>query len=112
MNPRNLDYRCPITGTASPKAQQLTRHLKARLQEYFTITILEENQALAFVRISLNQDPSQDTAPCSLETFYKKLSDFHIETVLEDKTLSFYLTDQHGFEDIDFVWGKIYTILV
>lgn len=107
MSRRNLDYTNPVTGTASAKAQQLTRHLKARLQEYFTITVIEENQEKAYLKITLEQ--------FTPEEFYDKLHYRGIETVLHpstDTSLCFYLTDLHRFEDIDYVWGKLYTILV
>lgn len=99
---RMTNYKEPYQNEGTERMAQLTRHLSARLNEFFAIHIQVADERQGIVKISIEN--------VSLEMVQKKLSAQGVETVLE-KELTFYLQDCHRFEDIDFVWGVFLGIL-
>lgn len=100
-----LHYTCPAPmEQCTAKVGKLTRHLKARLEEYFCTN-------------TVHCDPEQGMLQVTFEDFslsqvHQKLEIAEIYCQLHPSCITFYLQDSHSFEDIDAVWGRCYPILV
>lgn len=103
---RNLNYTLRASSTSeedSTKMAQLTRHMKARLEEYFCVSTVTCDQSQGFLQVSLKG--------FSCGEVVEKLEKHHIFMVAEEELLCCYLSPKHKFEDIDFVWGILLGIL-
>ena len=88
-----------------PRTARLTRHLKARLEDFGPggPKVEESDQQLGLVRAVF---PGQDTAQV-----LKKLESFGIQAGQEGEQAVFTLNPRVEFEQLDYVWGCLFQIL-
>lgn len=85
------------------KIAGLTRHLSARVGEFFCVT-WEAHEKAGVVSVVFD-----GFDPIALQ---KALSSREVTVAFEDPALVFHLNHRHSFEDIDFLWSILYSILV
>lgn len=104
MNP--FDFTTPAPEEEqSPRLAQLTRHLSARLGEFFALTITRADQKAGTLTIT-HQGGNQPQTKLANQL----ASHFQVLTV-EEEGITFHLRVRHQFEDIDRLWGCFFSLL-
>ncbi len=105
MNP--FDFSTPAPASHhSPRLAQLTRHLSARLGEFYALTITQADQTTGTLTIR-HQD-----GPKATQALGQNLaSHFQVITHSQGDGLTFYLQARHQFEDIDRLWGCFFGLM-
>ncbi len=88
-----------------PRTARLTRHLKARLEDFGPggPKVEESDQQLGLVRAVF---PGRDTAQV-----LKALEAFGVQAGQEGEQAVFALNPQVEFEQLDYVWGCLFQVL-
>lgn len=100
-----LDFKTP----APPEEQgdrlaHLSRHLKARLEEFFALSTTHFDQKAGSLSVKI-----QDA---DLENLVKALGEgYNVTLDHQGETLTFYLRQHHRFEEIDRLWGCFFGLL-
>ena len=96
---RTVQMDVPWTGEESPRLARLTRHWKARLEDFepggpqVLLADHERGQVLAAF-------PEHDT-----DRLRARLERRGVRARQEGETLRFFLTPEMPFEDLDYAWG-------
>lgn len=99
---RNFDFSQEAT-TPSPQIAQRTRHLRTRLSEYFCVEVIDCQEEKGILTLKF--------LGFMAETIKTQLSKVGV-TVKQQQHITFYVTEDHPFEDIDAVYGVFMGILL
>lgn len=107
MKERNLNYLLIEGGfspsTENPKVPRLTRHMKARLEEFFAVKTEGFYEDLGEIHISVEG--------MEILSLHLALLQQNVFTQIKEGKLCFQLQACHSFEDIDFLWSILLGIL-
>lgn len=104
---RYTDYRSAATMPQENPPQvveNLCLHLKARLEEFHCVKVAECNLSQGFLAVRF-----QGFAPESLASTLESKSGIFVDVA---ETIVFHLQNRHSFEDLDYVWGQLFHILL
>lgn len=99
---RNFDFSLKAT-KASGEIGKRSRHLKARILEYFCAKIMEEEDESGIMSFSF-----EGFLPSTIVT---QLSKVGVQAV-EGQYVTFYIREEHSHEDIDALYGLFMGILL
>lgn len=99
----NRSIPCPIS--LRPRLARLTRHLQARLQDFGPggPQVLSADQGLGRVEVRF---PGHDTGQV-----LRRLEELGVSGFQEGETAVFRLAPDTSFEDLDYLWGCLFTVL-
>lgn len=102
---RKIAFDCPAREAGDPRLARLTRHWKARLEDFAPggpeVVLADQERGTILARI-----PGQDTA-----VLLKKLEQGGVSALQEGELLRFFLRPDMAFEDLDFAWGCLNDLL-
>ncbi len=106
---KTLDYRQenPQSQDNQENIAQLTRHLTARLLEYHCVTLTQQHPEQGVLEAEFAGFSGE-----TLRTSLENLGNILVDLGNTPHSLCFSLRDCHRFEDLDFVWGQLFAILI
>lgn len=102
---RTVHFDCPAREVGDPRLARLTRHWKARLEDFGPggpqVVLVDEERGTILARLP----------DCNTAAVLGKLEAYGVWALQEGELLRFFLRPGMAFEDLDYAWGCLNDLL-